>query len=469
MIKMKKILYPILALALVLQSCNPDDFLGIKPRGKDIPTKYKHYDGLMTAFEMIRWQLAGNRLFFPLLSDEYTLAEKNVPVLTQNAYTQGVECFKYNPDFLLEDDVPYDWGYNSNMYAYNLIINNVLSCTDATEEQKLSTQSEARVNRAWILFRMAQIYLKPYNASYAADTPGLPIIRESSTMTESFERGTMKDLFDFIVTEMEESCKNIHNNTAYIFRTEKADAYTMLGKVYHYMGNYEEALKNLRLAKQYAEESSAAIITDLNTVADDKVPRDGVLHMNETQNMRDIWCPNYAIGYYSATAVPSLLVKEKYFNLFEEGDRRALRFSLHEGNHGAWDQDTPMGVCSYNLYLVLAECEARVGDQANAKAALEHVRKFRMVPGKESVPAEINTKDKLIRYAFEEWLRENLGTGKFYFEMKRLWNDPLFQDLKADYKHEIIGTNEVYPFTEAQLEMPIPKSVLKWNTNWVIE
>ena len=53
--------------------------------------------------------------------------------------------------------------------------------------------------------------------------------------------------------------------------------------------------------------------------------------------------------------------------------------------------------------------------------------------------------------------------------MKRLWNDPLFQDLKADYKHEIIGTNDVYPFTEAQLEMPIPKSVLKWNTNWVVE
>lgn len=466
---MTKILYPLLALALVFQSCNPDDFLGIKPRGKDIPTKYKHYDGLMTAFEMIRWQLAGNRLFFPLLSDEYTIAEENLPVLVQNGYTQSAECYKYNPDFLLEDDVPYDWGYNSNMYAYNLIINNVLSCTDASEEQKLSTQSEARVNRAWILFRMAQIYLKPYNESYAAQTPGMPIIKESSTMTEHFERASMKDLFNFIITEMEESCKHVQNNTAYIFRTEKADAYAMLGKVYHYIGDYQNALTNMRLAKQYAEESGAAIITDLNTLADNKVPNDGVLHMNETQNMRDIWCPNYAIAYYSATAVPSLLVKEKYFNLFEEGDRRILRFPLWNGYPKACDRDTPMGICSYNLYLVLAECEARVGDMNNAKAALEHVRKYRMTSGLEAVPAEINTKDKLIRYCVEEWIRENLGTGKFYFEMKRLWNDPLFQDLKADYKHEVIGTDEVYQFTESQLEMKIPASVLKWNSNWVVE
>ena len=467
--KLKKILYLLVLFTLVLQSCNPDDFLGIKPRGKDIPREYKHYDGLMTAFEMIRWQLAGNRLFFPLMSDEYTVTETSMQRLVTQAYTQGKECFVYNPDFLLEDDIPYDWGYNANMYAYNLIINNVMGCTDASEAQKLSTQSEARVNRAWILFRMAQIYLKPYNESYAADTPALPIISESSTMTEVFERVSMKELFNFIVKEMEESCPNIQNATAFRFRTEKGDAYTMLGKVYHYMGNYKKALECLRLAKQYVEENGSAIITDLNTVADNKVMADGVLHMNEPQNMRNIWCPNYAIVTYSATSVPSLLVKDKYFNLFSEGDRRALRFPLYENNRRACDTDTPMGVCSYNLYIVLAECEAREGSLANAKAALEHLRQYRLTPDYVAVPADVDTKEEYIKFAVEEWIRENLGNGKFYFEMKRLWNDPQFQYLKAEYQHEVLGTEQVYPFTEAQLEMKIPTSVLKWNTNWVVK
>mgnify|MGYP004423972805 FL=1 len=138
--------------------------------------------------------------------------------------------------------------------------------TDAEEADKLSTQSEARVMRAWYLFRIAQIYLKPYNDSYADSEPGLPIITEANTLQETFERGTMRELFDFIITEMEESCPHIYNSTAYSFRTEKADAYAMLGHVYHYMNRYDKALEALRFAKKYADEAGSAKFYDLNTM-----------------------------------------------------------------------------------------------------------------------------------------------------------------------------------------------------------
>ena len=83
-----------------------------------------------------------------------------------------------------------------------------------------------------------------------------------------------------------------------------------------------------------------------------------------------------------------------------------------------------------------------------------------------AVPADIDTKDKLIKFCVEESIRENLGNGLFFFEMKRLWNDPLFAYLKAGYGHKVHGTNTVYPFTESHLEVNIPEAVLKWNKNW---
>ena len=465
---MKNIILLALTALLLFTACDPDKFLGIKPRGKDVPSEYKHYDGLLTSFDMIKWSVNyGNKLYFPLLSDEYTVNERSFNELGSLMGQQGKACYQYDKNFLLPDDLAADWGYNSNMYAFNLIINNVMN-TDADEDDKLSTQSEARVMRAWYLFRTAQVYLKPYNESYAESEPGLPIIKEANTLQETFERGTMKELFDFITSEMEDSCPHIHNTTAHTFRTEKADAYAMLGTVYHYMNMYDKALEAMRLAKKYADETGSAKFYDLNTMDEATIRCDGVYHFDNIQYMRNLMgfndCVSYYLQYYETTA--SMYVKPEYYALFGPTDRRQYRFELNEGLHRVCYDSTPLGMTSYGLYLVLAECEARVGDMNAAKSVLAELRKYRMPVEDATVPAEIDTRDKLIRFCVEESIREHLGEGLFFFDMKRLWNDPLFTDFKTNYGHKIEGTDNYYPFAEENLEVNIPESVLKWNTNW---
>lgn len=467
----KNIILASATVILLLTACDPDKFLGIKPRGKDVPTEYKHYEGLLTSFDMIKWTLEfDGKLYFPILSDEYVVTGRSFGELGSHMGQQGKECYMYNKAFLLPDDLPSDWGYNGNMYSCNLIINNVMN-TDADEADKLSTQSEARVMRAWYLFRIAQIYLKPYNDSYADSEPGLPIITEANTLQETFERGTMRELFDFIITEMEESCPHIYNSTAYSFRTEKADAYAMLGHVYHYMNRYDKALEALRLAKKYADEAGSAKFYDLNTMDEATIRCDGIYHFDNIQYMRNIAgfndCISFYSQYYESTA--TMYAKPEYYALFGSTDRRQYKYELNDGLYRVCYRDTPMGITSYGLYLTLAECEARVGDMNAAKEVLETLRKYRMPAADAPVPAEIDTKDKLIRFCVEERIRECLGQGLFFFEMKRLWNDPLFADLKAGYGHKVYGTDTVYPFTEDNLEVNIPESVLKWNTNWNVK
>lgn len=466
---LKNIILLSIAATVLFTACDPDKFLGIKPRGKDVATEYKHYDGLLTSFDMIKWSLGNtDKLYFPILSDEYTVTERSFSELGSMMGEQGSECYKYKRNFLLPDDMPADWGYNSNMYVCNLIINNVLN-TDADEADKLSTQSEARVMRAWYLFRVAQIYLKPYNDSYADSEAGLPIITEANTLQETFERGTMKELFDFITTEMEESCPNIHNNTCYSFRTEKADAYAMLGHVYHYMNRYDKALEAMRLAKKYADETDGAKFYNLNEMEEASVRCSGIYHFDNIEYMRNIVGFNDCIPYYSQyyVSTATMYAKPEYYALFSSTDRRQYRFELSDGLYRiCYRGDTPMGMTSYGLYLVLAECEARAGDMNSAKEVLETLRRYRMPAEDAPVPAEIDSRDALIKFCVEEGIREHLGDGLFFFEMKRLWSDPLFAYLKAGYGHKVVGTDIYYPFAEENLEVNIPESVLKWNTNW---
>lgn len=465
-----KITYILLFSIILLPSCNPDNFLEFKPRGKDVPSEWKHYDGLLTQFDMIKWDLSDNgTLYFPALSDEYTTTKSGYDQIGASIGEQGRKCYKYDPDFLYPDDMPADWGYNANMYTLNLIINNVLKSSGSDEASKLSTQSEARVMRAWILFRVAQIYLKPYNEATAATDHGLPIITVANTLQETFNRATVKELYDFITTEMEESCGNIKNSTAYTFRTERPEAYAMLGTVYQYMKKYDKSLEAMRLAKRYADEAKSMQFYNLNTMEPATILYDGVYHFKNIEYMRNLVGFNTLVVYYYPFYYiqSSVFAKSKYFALYSATDRRQYRFLNENGNQRVVKgNNTPMGITSYGLLLTLAEAEARVGDMESAKADLYELRKYRMPVADAPVPSSIDTKDKLIRFCVEENIREHLGDGLFYFDMKRLWSDPLFADLKPDYCHEIIGTSEKYPFTEAQLEVKIPEAVLKWNTNW---
>ena len=67
-------------------------------------------------------------------------------------------------------------------------------------------------------------------------------------------------------------------------------------------------------------------------------------------------------------------------------------------------------------------------------------------------------------FAFEERMREQLGFGSSWFDMKRLWNDPLFQDLKQYYVHPV--GKETYTLTDERLKMKIPPTVIAWHPDY---
>ncbi|MDD2425745.1 MAG: RagB/SusD family nutrient uptake outer membrane protein, partial [Bacteroidales bacterium] len=77
----------------------------------------------------------------------------------------------------------------------------------------------------------------------------------------------------------------------------------------------------------------------------------------------------------------------------------------------------------------------------------------------------VSTKDDLIKFAVAERIREQFGTGITWYDMRRLWDDPLFQDLKQYYTRTD-GTDS-FTLTKERLTMKIPPSVMIWNPDYV--
>ena len=55
-------------------------------------------------------------------------------------------------------------------------------------------------------------------------------------------------------------------------------------------------------------------------------------------------------------------------------------------------------------------------------------------------------------------------SGMRWFDMHRLWSDPLFQEDKAGYTHT--NRTETFTLTEKRLVFRIPPQVLSFSPEW---
>jgi hypothetical protein len=115
---------------------------------------------------------------------------------------------------------------------------------------------------------------------------------------------------------------------------------------------------------------------------------------------------------------------------------------------------------------MLAECYARTGNDTKARESVMLLRSKRIVGATEAaIPAAVNSKDLLIKFIVEERLREFMMTGMRWFDIRRLWNDPLFTEIRTNSTHTL-GT-EIFTLTEKRLQLRIPPKELKMSPGLV--
>ena len=162
-------------LLLVGISVSCDRFLDIKPKGIQIPEYYDDYLRLLNHKDMM-YADAG---FVSYITDDILLGDNSVPFgqfeQAQEA-SQNLYAFAHGPIFSGgASDAFYEKAYK-RIYTFNVVINNVGTCQDATEKEKQALIAEAKVCRAFEYLSLVNVYAKHYDSVTANSDLGVPVI-----------------------------------------------------------------------------------------------------------------------------------------------------------------------------------------------------------------------------------------------------------------------------------------------------
>lgn len=126
---------------------------------------------------------------FPYMSFELTTTEDGYANIYSNCGPEQAYAYKWQKDIFRADQNCCEWNhFASCIYPLNIVINEVMSCPEGSQEEKLAIQSEARMMRAYLTFMMAQFFGAPYDPATAANEPCIPLLTVASTSENSLEQ-----------------------------------------------------------------------------------------------------------------------------------------------------------------------------------------------------------------------------------------------------------------------------------------
>ncbi len=463
---------------LALSGC--EKFLDIKPKGIDILQGIKHYNGLLNnnmalTFQNYRFLEGGGTSMLgagdaPLImGDDMFTTPANFGTKTR----AQIAAYRWQADIYEENEDPNEWGaMYVPIYTYNLIANGVMSSIDGTEAKKRELRAEARVNRAFNYLFLVNLYAKPYNSNTASTDLGVPLITEANINAENHTRASVKDVYDFIVKEIEESIPDLPNQTSVRVRLGKAAAWFILGRTYFYMKEYTKAITSLNNSEAALTALPFKVeLYDYNTMMNSwftpALPQMGARSFPTQFNSEEtIYMKQLVL--VMLTMQNSIFVKDWVMAKFGQSDLRRKHFYDKDYMSGSmqlpgyqrasptssnWGPDLP------DLYLMRAECKARVNDLTGAKADLETLRVNRM-PAEDAV-VPVTTQDAMVRFVLDERIREQAGTGMRWFDMRRLADDTQYNNLDRTRTY---GT-ETLTLTNNRLTLKIPAKIRLFNPN----
>lgn len=449
----------ILFTILFCSSC--DDFLGIKPKSHIILTETRDYENLLNNYSKLK-TVSTYTCFFTddvFLPDTDPLA--GLSFGSKSKLIQRLYKLEERPYTIAETDD--DWGTcYEPMYTFNTIINEVLDSEGSSQAEKESVYAEALLARAYQYHQLLILYTKAYNALTDLTDPGLPLILEADVNKSNLERASLKVVYDEIIGDLKKAIKLLPDmpKNDNPFRGSKPAAQTLLARFYLYQGEYSEALI---LAEEALKIKSDLI--DLNNYEvvrpDLTTGRTNVPEYKENKECVYIRYSNYSMqgSSYVASELIDLFDQEndQRFNLYLTKDYNRKKRDYYVWAPGI---NVNIGISTPEIYLIAAECQARLGFPELAMGHLNKLLEKRMV---NFVPVTATDKDEALKLVLEERRKEFMMLPVFRLaDIKRLGSDPKFaKTIERTVGNETIA---IAP-TSNRLVLHIPEAVIAFNPN----
>ncbi|MDY7396756.1 RagB/SusD family nutrient uptake outer membrane protein [Aureibaculum sp. 2210JD6-5] len=445
-------------ITILFFSC--DDYLDVEPTGLLIPTTIEDYELLLNSNEIVSSN--DERVIFYAADDFYDIQSPFYLLLPEGSKQRA--SYIWDEVIYSEDQNPTLWAVPyRNIFTYNLIIDEIDAAEGNNEDLKASIKAEALTGRALEYLLLVNTFAKHYDSNTATSDLGVPIITMPDVNLPTPRRSSVEDVYNFIIEDLTQAIGNLPSDNTSRFRATKAAAYGLLARAYLFQGKYTEALQNVESAldeNSFLGNYTSIVTEDPNF--DNAAQFQARIALEDVFNQEQVYHRNFqASGGFSGLGYITPEVEA----LFEDGDLRRL-VSLNDfgGFFSArlW-QAFPMlsnhAISVPEMYVIRAECNARLGNLQSALDDINLIRKNRILPDfyQDIMSSDA---DEVLQKVLNERRIELLATGLRWFDLKRLNKEPQFA---KTITHTLDGVDYTLEPNSNNYVFPIPLQVIGFN------
>lgn len=378
----------VLALGVTFASC--ESYLDDVPKGSKVPTTLADYEAFIR--DEYTNQVVNVEQALNLMNDSFqTAANLAYYRLTNANYMWNENADRI--DLNQADETTYYRTY-SGISTFNLIIENALTTTEATEADQRILWAQAKMLRAMSYFILTNFYADTYTTANAGKL-AVPLITSADINAPS-KQVTIQEMYDFILKDVNEAIPYLPKVSVTALHPNLGAGYAFYSRVYLQMNNYTEALKyaDLALAENNKLFDWVGYYNANKTIID--VPNS---YTTTPSPMGYNYVENYTFRHGSLYYLGrELSIPVDRTTRFETGDVKfKSRWKIRTVGADTYYYSTLSGMYNFGgittveVYLIKAECLARAGQVAEAVNLLNTVRKTRILPENYS---DISTADK---------------------------------------------------------------------------
>ncbi|WP_297985022.1 RagB/SusD family nutrient uptake outer membrane protein [uncultured Chryseobacterium sp.] len=345
----------------------------------------------------------------------------------------------------------------------NAFIKGVEESTEISADDKNELLGQAYAMRAFMYFELSMEFQHTY--TYDTALPAPPIYNEPNAL-EGNPMSTQKEMYDFIVSDIEHAISIGSTNRINKSYFNKTVAYAVGARIYQVMGNWAKAAQYANLA--YGGSVSGALQPAAYSLGFDDMDE------NKEWLLADPQTSDQSAYYYLAphgfftmteSAYNNTYINKTLVALFTATDVRNTFAKTTRTDYRQWytkkfkfafDADVPL-IRTAEMILIEAESLYRSGNEAGAKSILYQLQKNRDASAVQSA----NTGAALLNEILVERRKELYGEiGIEWYDAKRLR-----KGLPRDSWHRLnLATNPMMP-DDKRFFLKIPQAEIDANPN----
>lgn len=433
-------LFFLATVVLLLTGC--ESFLNVKPNQKlATPASVEDLQALLnySSFLNTRDPAAGE-----VSADNYYLTPDSWNGLF---YESDRRMYIWEDDFLFPE-FPNDW---SNTYRTVYFANTALEQLgkmDPAHHEFDNVKGQALFFRAKAFLQAAGIWCEAYDEN-ANTTQGIPL-KLNTDFNEVSARSSLRDTYDRIIEDLLQASELLPVASMHPMRPSKAAAFGLLANAYLSMGNFAESRRNADSCL-----SLKAGLLDFNVLdrsANFPIPQSNIEVIFESSTP-----PPSALSAYAAK------IDTVLYDSYGERDLRKLIFFNEnvDGSHafkGSFTGGPSLftGITVGEVYLIRAECAARLGDAEGALADLNTLLNARYDETYFEPLDEQALTNGVLQTVLLERRKELLMRGLRWMDLKRLNKE----GFNIEIRRNLGGDRYVLPPNDSRYALPIPEDVI---------